>query len=89
MRRIASVLTIAVVMAAMTALAGPALAVTVHQHTINTPGTDAEISQGFCNGNAADDPAFENLHSEVHKGKPGTLAFEQPNNPVSISASGC
>ena len=52
MKRIILLITVALVMAAMMALAGPALAVGLHQHTVNTPGPagtgDPEVAEGTC-----------------------------------------
>jgi hypothetical protein len=91
MKRIILLATVALVMAAMLALAGPALAAPLHQHTVNTPGPtgtgDPEVAEGTC-GNAPHDPAFENLHANFHLGA-GSKGFEQPNNPVSITRVDC
>jgi hypothetical protein len=91
MKRIILLATVALVMATMLTMVGPALAVPLHQHTINTPapvGTgDPEVAEGTC-GNAPHDPAFEILHANFHLGA-GSKGFGQPNNPVSITRVDC
>ena len=72
--------------------------VPLHQHVLTTPAGAHEIAQGFCAnadnfltaGNpTGQSPAFQNFHHDVHMGVPGTEAFTNPNNPVSIGSTGC
>jgi len=91
MKRIILLATVALLMAAMLAMAGPALAVGLHEHTVNTPGPadtgDPEVARGTC-GHAPHEPAFENLHAHFHLGA-GSKGFGQPSNPVFITTGGC
>lgn len=75
MRRIVLLLTVAAVMAAMMALAGPALA--DHQHYLETPGTTVQdIGRGQTE-KCSDEPGGHKFHENVHTGKPGKFAFAQ------------
>jgi len=82
MRRILLLVTVAALMAAMTAVmaAGPAMAqLTVpHEHTLTVPGTGEEHQiaggTGKCGANLT---ALNNVHSNVHLGQP----------PLEISAA--
>jgi hypothetical protein len=91
MKRIILLGTVALVLAAMLAMTGPALAVPPHQHTVNTPGPagtgDPEVAEGTCE-NAPHDPALHELHENFHLGA-GSKGFGQPSNPVFITAGGC
>ena len=81
MRRIILLVTVAAVMAAMMALAGPAFA--NHDHNLTTPGT---IVVDIANGQTekcASDPGGHKFHDNVHVGQAGE-AFANPNNPVSV-----
>ncbi len=75
MRRIILLVTVALVMAAMMALAGPAFA--GHQHNLSTPGTTVvDIGSGQtskCSG----EPGYHKFHENVHLGTPGAFAFGQ------------
>lgn len=61
--------------------------VPLHEHVLTTPGGTHVIAQGLCNEEAH--MGFLEFHHEVHRGVPGTDAFNNPNNPVSISTTGC
>ena len=67
---------------AMPMFAGTALA--DHDHDLLTPGTTVvDIANGQtekCPG----DPGGHKFHGNVHTGTPGTFAFAQPKNPVSV-----
>ncbi len=87
------VLVFAFVLVGMVGLAaGPAGA--THSHHIDNPGTCVDRSgRGFGTGqphsdNTAD-PGDTTFHERIHKGKPGTFAFEQPGNPVAVSGGPC
>ncbi len=75
-------MTVAGALTAMLALSAmPAFA--EHPHLIDTPGTCVDrAGKGFGTGESHDD--FTGFHNRVHMGTPGTHAFVQPNNPVSI-----
>ena len=81
MRRIILMVTLAAVIAAMMALAGPAFA--NHDHNLETPGTTVvDIANGQTE-KCASEPGGHKFHENVHVGKAGA-AFANPNNPVSI-----
>lgn len=84
MRRIVLLFTVAAVMAAMLALAGPALA--DHAHYLATPGTTVEdIGRGQTE-KCSTGPGGHKFHENVHVGQPGQ-AFDNPKNPVSAGKS--
>ncbi len=65
-----------------------------HPHHIDTPGSCVDRNgSGFGTGqehsdNTAD-PGDTTFHERFHKGTPGTFAFTQGNNPVSVSGGVC
>lgn len=72
---------------AITALsAGPAFA--EHPHRLELPnGNCADRGgAGFGTGQTHGDAGA--FHDRVHTGTPGTFAFAQPNNPVSVVGGG-
>lgn len=75
---------------AIGASAIPALAaVPPHDHWLTTGGgTVVHVGPDVCTNPDIYD-AWLNFHLNVHKGVPGTEAFMNPNNPVSISATLC
>lgn len=88
MKRVVLLFTVAAVMAAMMALAGPALA--DHQHYLATPGTTVQdIGRGQTE-KCSDEPGGHKFHENVHTGQPGEKggAFDNPRNPVSVGKSG-
>ncbi|MGD9714653.1 MAG: hypothetical protein AB7V46_21730, partial [Thermomicrobiales bacterium] len=59
-----------------------------HDHNLTTPG---KVVVDIANGQTekcADEPAGHKFHENVHLGTPGTTAFENPNNPVSVAKEG-
>ena len=67
---------------ALPMFAGTALA--DHDHNLITPGTTVvDIGNGQTE-KCAYDPGGHKFHAHVHLGQPGTFAFQQPNNPVSV-----
>lgn len=72
--------------------AGPSGA--THSHSVVTPGACVDRNgSGFGTGevhtdNTAD-PGDTTFHERIHKGTPGTFAFEQHRNPVSVAGSLC
>ena len=66
-------------------LGGGAVVSANHDHDLTTPGTTVvDIGDGQTE-KCASDPGGHQFHLNVHLGQPGTFAFEQPNNPVSIA----
>ena len=70
----------------------PALAVVPvppHDHWLATGSGDVvHVGPDVCSNPDIYD-AWLNFHVNVHTGVPGTEAFTNDNNPVSISATGC
>ena len=65
-----------------------------HPHHLDTPGgcTDRNgkgFGTGQSHGDNTADPGDTTFHERVHKGEPGTHAFEQENNPVAVSGGYC
>lgn len=74
--------------ALLIAVAVPALgsgsALACHEHALNTPGhTVDNIARGQTSKEEGQG-GYHQFHTNVHKGVPGTTAFENPNNPVSV-----
>ena len=84
MKRIILLVTVALVMAAMMALAGPALA--DHEHFLTTPGTTVQDIAHGQTEKCSTEPGGHKFHENVHIGQPGQ-AFANPNNPVSVGKS--
>ena len=66
---------------------GRALAVTLHQHLLDTPGAiDVEVARGLCVADAhgQHETAFHNFHSNVHLG-----VFINGNNPNTVTTTSC
>ncbi len=81
MKRIMLLVTVAVVMAVMMALAGPAFA--NHDHNLYTPGTTVvDVANGQTE-KCASEPGGHQFHENVHVGQAGE-AFANPNNLVSV-----
>ena len=79
------ILTSAVVAALM--LSSSAIAVADHTHWLLTPGTCVlDLASGQTS--QSDGGGFHRFHVNVHLGTPGTFAFAQPNNPVSVGRNG-
>lgn len=87
MRRIVLSVTVAVVMAAMMALSGPAFA--SHEHYLSTPGTCVEDVASGQTEKGEGEGGYHKFHENVHKGQPGTEAFENPHNPTSVDKGTC
>lgn len=65
-----------------------------HPHHLDTPGACVDRNgAGFGTGQAHSentaDPGDTTFHERVHKGTPGTWAFTQANNPVSVGGGLC
>ncbi len=88
MRRIVSVLAVLAVAAAMVAvMAVPAFA--SHEHYLVTPGTCVgDIASGQTSRGPGED-GYHKFHENVHKGQPGLVAFENPNNQVYVDKGTC
>jgi hypothetical protein len=89
----------ALVIAAVTAAFAAALtvgsaapagaAVPPHEHWLTTgSGSVVHVGPDVC-ANPDIYDAWLNFHLNVHRGVPGTQAFTNPDNPVSIAATGC
>jgi hypothetical protein len=77
--------TVALLISAVPALA----AVPPHYHWLTTGSGDVvRVGPDVC-ANPDIYDAWLNFHLNVHKGVPGTQAFEIDSNPVSISATLC
>lgn len=77
---------------AVGAVAGPASA--THSHQIDTPGACVDRNgRGFGTGQVhldnSPDPGDTTFHERIHKGTPGSFAFERTNNPVSVVGQLC
>ena len=73
----------AAVVTGFLAAGGPASA--THSHVIQTPGTCVDkAGAGFGTGEDHASGTGPTFHSQVHKGTPGTFAFERPGNPVAV-----
>ena len=80
-KHIMVLLTVAAIMAAMLAFAGPAFA--DHDHNLTTPGTTVvDIANGQTEKSACARGGHK-FHENVHVGQAGK-AFANPNNPVSV-----
>ena len=65
-------------------LGGGAVAMANHDHNLITPGTTVvDIANGQTE-KCSTDPGGHKFHDNVHLGTPGTFAFAQLNNPVSV-----
>jgi hypothetical protein len=70
--------------------AGPSLAVVPpHNHWLTTGSGDVVHVGPYVCDNPDIYDAWLNFHLNVHVGVPGTQAFTNPSNPVSISATLC
>ena len=88
MRRIVLVVAVVVVMVATLAFSGPA-AYASHEHYLLTPGT---CVGGIAEGQTAKgegEGGYHKFHDNVHKGAPGTEAFEKENNHVFVDRDSC
>jgi hypothetical protein len=83
-------LAVAIAIVALACSAVPTLAaVPPHDHWLTTgSGSVVHVGPDVC-ANPDIYDAWLNFHLNVHKGVPGTQAFEIPSNPVSISATLC
>jgi hypothetical protein len=71
------------------ALVFAAQAVADHQHWIQTPaGCKEDIASGQTR-KAEREPGGHKFHYNVHTGTPGTHAFAQERNPVSVGRDSC
>ena len=90
MKRIILMVTVALVMAAVMALAGPAFADHGHRHFLITPNEERiAVGPQVCT-NPENHEGFSHFHERVHFGTPNEEAFQQDNNPVGFEAvRGC
>ena len=87
MRRIVLVFVVAAMMAVSMAFSASAFA--DHEHYLSTPGTCVEDVARGQTAKDEDDPGGHKFHDNVHKGQPGTEAFENENNPVYVDKESC
>ncbi len=88
MRRIRLVFSVAALMAAMMVVSAlPAFA--SHEHYLVTPGTCVgDIASGQTSKGPGEG-GYHKFHENVHKGQPGLVAFENPNNQVYVDKGTC
>ncbi len=87
MRRIVLVVVLAAMMAALGVFSAPAFA--NHQHYLLTPGTCVEDVASGQTSKDEGEGGYHKFHDNVHKGQPGTEAFGNSNNPVSVDKGSC
>jgi len=76
---------IVAVVATLTLIGSLSVVSADHDHNLTFDG--ATLVEDFANGQTEkcpSDPGGHKLHAKMHIGKPGTLAFAQPNNPIGI-----
>lgn len=77
-------LLIGAALAASMIVAGSGAALADHDHNLVTPGTTVvDIGNGQTEKCSTDQGGHQ-FHANVHLGQPGSVAFENPNNPVSV-----
>lgn len=59
-----------------------------HPHWLQTPGTCVE-DLGSGQTSQTSGGGFHRFHNNVHLGQPGTSAFANENNPVSVGKGTC
>lgn len=69
-------------MAVTTAVFATPSPVAAHTHSLSLPST-TNPTQALAGGHV-EGADWHPLHCVVHIGRPGTFAFDQPNNPVDI-----
>ena len=88
MRRIALVVVVAAIMAISVAFSASA-AFASHEHYLLTPGTCVDDIGSGQTAKGTNEGGYHKFHDNVHKGQPGMVAFENPNNPVSVDKGSC
>ena len=86
-RRIVLVVMLAAIMAASVVFSAPAFA--SHEHYLLTPGTCVEDVASGQTSKGPGEGGYHKFHDNVHKGQPDMVAFENPNNPVSVDKGSC
>jgi hypothetical protein len=87
MRRIVLIVMVAAIMAASVAFSAPAFA--SHEHYLLTPGTCVEDLAGGQTAKGPGEGGYHRFHGNVHKGRPGTTAFENIDNPIGVDKGSC
>ena len=87
MKRIALVFAVAAMMAASMAFSASAFA--SHEHYLKTPGSCVDDVASGQTEKGEGEGGYHKFHENVHKGQPGTEAFEKVNNPVSVDKGSC
>ncbi len=60
-----------------------------HQHYLLTPGTCVEDIASGQTSKEMGEGGGHKFHENFHKGQPGMVAFNNPNNPVSVDKGTC
>lgn len=68
-------------------LAAPAAA--SHEHYLVTPGTCVEDIAHGQTSKGPGEGGYHKFYENVHLGRPGTEAFANPHNPVSVGKGSC
>jgi hypothetical protein len=87
MRHVALVIAVAAIIAASAIFSAPAFA--SHEHYLETPGNCVEDVASGQTEKGEGEGGYHKFHDNVHKGQPGTEAFEKENNPVSVDKGSC
>ncbi len=78
-----------VVLGVTSALALAAPAAASHTHYLMTPGACVEDVASGQTAKGPGEGGHHKFHDNVHKGQPGTQAFNNPNNRVSVDKGSC
>jgi hypothetical protein len=70
-------------------LAIPSQAFASQPDYLSTPGTCVEDGAPGQTAKGTGEGGYHKFHDNVHKGQPGTEAFEKENNPVSMDKGSC
>lgn len=87
LRRVVLAMTVVAIMAALAVFSAPAFA--SHEHYLLTPGKCVEDVAGGQTAKGPGEGGYHKFHDNVHRGQPGMVAFENPNNPVSVDKGSC
>ena len=82
MRRMVVVIVVVAITVASVFFSAPAFA--SHEHYLLTPGTCVEDIASGQTSKGPGEGGYHKFHDNVHRGQPGMVAFENPNNPVSV-----
>lgn len=90
MSRVASLVSAGLIAGALLAGSlGEARVYASHEHYIDTPGTCvADVAHGQTSKGPGEG-GYHRFHENVHLGRPGTAAFANETNPVSVGKGTC